>query len=56
MQEFLNTQQIAQRYSVTRCTVYLWRRKGILPKGLKIGGVRLWAISDIEALERRLQA
>lgn len=56
MNEFLTIKQISQRYGVTKCTIFNWMHKGILPKGLKLGGVRLWAISDIEALERRLQA
>ena len=56
MNELLDIKQIAKRYNVTKTTIQNWKRKGILPEGLKIGGKRLWRISEIEEYERRLQA
>ena len=56
MNEFLTIQQLANHFGVCKATIHNWRRKGELPKSIKIGRVRLWAVSEIESLERRLQA
>jgi predicted DNA-binding transcriptional regulator AlpA len=56
MQSFFSIQDLATRYGCSKATIHLWMRKGLLPESLKIGGKRLWRISEVEAYERRLQA
>ena len=54
MQNFYNIGQLAKYFGVTKATIHNWRRKNILPSGIKLGGVRLWAVSDIKEIEQRL--
>ena len=48
MQEkLLTTKTVAERLEVAPDTVRIWLRKGML-KGVKVGGGRLWRISETE--------
>ena len=48
MSQYLTANELAELLQVTRCTVYNWVRKGILPCGFKIGKCRRWDYSEIE--------
>lgn len=50
MQEdtYITAQQLAQMLNLKgRGTVYQMRRKGILPEGVRIGGVRRWSMAEL---------
>lgn len=42
---------LAERYSVTLKTLYIWRRKRILPEAINLNGTLRWREEDIEAFE-----
>jgi prophage regulatory protein len=43
--------QLAERFQVTRQTIWRWARTGVIPKPFKIGGSSRW---DVEAVEKHL--
>ena len=51
MQEdtYVSASQLAQMLNMSRGTIYVMRRKGILPEGVKIGGVRRWSMAELSA-------
>ena len=51
MKQFLTVQDMAERYGVTRQCIYNWRVSGKIPSGFRIGHIRRWRLSDIEAFE-----
>lgn len=44
-EKLLTPQAVAERLEVSPDTVRIWLRKGIL-KGIKVGGGKLWRISE----------
>lgn len=55
MHRFLTIKELSGRYNVCVATVYNWLKSGKLPAGLKIGGVRRWDITQLEAFEQRAE-
>lgn len=54
IQKWLNDREVAQRYSVSRITVWRWAREGRIPKPHKIStNTTRWHIDDIEANDRK---
>ena len=53
--EFLTVKDLADRYSLNKCTIYSLLRAGKLPAGVKIGRSRRWKLCVIEAFEAGLQ-
>lgn len=52
--EFISDKTLAARYDVTRQTVWLWTRKGKLPKPVKLGeATTRWKLSDLLAWESK---
>ena len=50
MDEYITAQQLAQMLNLKgRGTVYQMRRRGILPEGRKLGGVRRWSLTELDA-------
>ena len=50
MKQFLNDREVAERYSVSRPTVWRWVSEGHLPKPVKVGpGSTRWRIADLDA-------
>ena len=45
---YITASEVAQILQVTRSTVYNLVRKGILPRGLKIGQSRRWKLSEVK--------
>ncbi len=50
MQEdtYISASQLARMLNLSRGTVYVMRKKGILPEGRKIGGVRRWSMAELQ--------
>lgn len=52
--KYLSDKSIAERYGVSRATVWRWVREGRFPAPLKIGqGCTRWKLSDLEAWEAK---
>ena len=49
--EFLTYKDMCERYGVQRLTVNNWRKRGIIPPGIKIGRIRRWNVRELEAWE-----
>lgn len=50
--KFLTDRDLANRYQVSRCTIWRWAKMEILPKPVKLSpAVSRWRSSDIEAHE-----
>ncbi len=52
MQEdtYISASQLARMLNLKgRGTVYVMRKKGILPDGVKIGGVRRWSMAELQS-------
>jgi len=49
--EFYSPRQLAARYDVTIPTIWRWRRTGILPDCVRIGGQSRWTADAIRAFE-----
>ena len=45
---YITANELAEMLHLTRGSVYTMRRKGILPEGKKIGGVRRWSAKEIQ--------
>ena len=54
MRQLLTISDLAERYGVTRQSIYNWRKSGKLPNSILIGQSRRWNIADIEAFEQAL--
>ena len=50
MQEdrYISASQLGRMLNLSRGTVYTMRKRGILPEGLKIGGVRRWRLLELK--------
>ncbi len=54
---FLSVDQVAERFSVSRDSIYRWKRSGDFPKAVKLGpGTTRWRLSDLEDWEQTRQA
>lgn len=48
---FLSTDEVLSRYKVSRVTWWEWRRKGLAPQPVKLGGVARYSIEALLAFE-----
>lgn len=47
---WLSDRDLADRYAVSRMTIWRWARKGIIPAGKKIGpNTTRWSAAEIQA-------
>lgn len=46
---YISANEIARMLNLSRGTVYHMRRRGILPEGKRIGGVRRWNMAELQA-------
>jgi len=54
---YLSPKDLAERYSVSRRTVWRWVSEGHLPKPEELpGNIRRWRLADIEAIEEAARA
>jgi len=51
---YLSVDQVAQRFNVSKDSIWRWKRNGEFPKPFKLGGATRWRLSDIEDWESRL--
>ena len=47
--KYVTANQIAEMLNLSRGSVYTMRKKGILPEGRKIGGVRRWNMAELQS-------
>jgi prophage regulatory protein len=45
---FKSDKQLAERYQVSRMTIWRWSKIGVLPKPHKFGGTTRWKLSEVE--------
>lgn len=55
-QEYLTTEDVCERFHVSRVTVYRWKQAGLLSTGKKVGTRYLFTPQEIEELEEILTA
>lgn len=55
-QEYLTTEDVCERFNVSRTTVYRWKQAGLLSTGKKVGTRYLFTPQEIEELEEILTA
>ena len=53
--DYLTANQLAQALQVTKQTLYSFVRRGILPRGVKLGGIRRWPAEAVRTAITRLQ-
>ena len=54
---FLSVDQVAERFAVSRDSIYRWKRNGDFPKAVKLGpGTTRWRLSDLEDWEKTRRA
>ncbi len=46
--EWASDKQLAERYSVSRATIWRWNKEGHLPPPAKIGGATRWRVADAD--------
>ena len=51
---YLTVGQVAQRFGVSKDSIWRWKRNGEFPKPFKLGGSTRWRLSDIEDWESQL--
>lgn len=44
---YITASELADMLQLTRVSIYNMRRRGVLPEGKKIGGVRRWNVREI---------
>ena len=49
---YLSDKQLAERYAVTRGTIWRWQRKGDFPHSVKLAGATRWRLEDVERWEQ----
>ncbi len=47
--KYVSASEIAQMLNLSRGSVYVMRKKGILPEGKRIGGVRRWSMAELQS-------
>lgn len=50
---YYSDKSLAQRYDVSRATIWRWVREGNLPKPVKINGSTRWSSDDLEKWEEQ---
>ena len=50
---YLSDTALAERYSVSRNTIWRWSREGKLPTPVKINGSTRWQLKSLEEWERK---
>ena len=45
---YISAGEIARMLNLSRGTIYTMRRKGVLPEGRRIGGVRRWSMAELQ--------
>jgi prophage regulatory protein len=51
---YLSVDQVAQRFGVSKDTIWRWKRDGEFPLAVKLGGTTTrWRLADIEEWEGR---
>ncbi|MBQ0750533.1 MAG: AlpA family phage regulatory protein [Roseovarius sp.] len=51
----MSVEQVAKRFSVSKDTIWRWKRNGEFPAPVKLGGTTTrWRLSDIEEYESQL--
>ena len=53
--ELLKVQEVAEYLKMSRASVFKLSRNGGLPKGVKIGGVRRWRLSELETFINNIE-
>lgn len=48
-EKYVKARDLAAMFNVSRPSIYYWIKRGYFPEGRKIGGVRRWALSEIQA-------
>lgn len=48
---FIPDRKVAERYSVSRTTIWRWVRSNDFPHPVKIAGTTRWRLADLEAWE-----
>jgi prophage regulatory protein len=57
MQRFISDLQLAERYAVSRSTVWRWVHRGILPKPQQLSpGCTRWKLDEIEQRDTEREA
>ena len=54
MQKFLSISDLAERYGISKPSIYNYVRDGKLPRGIYIGHSHRWALTELEAFEAEL--
>lgn len=49
--KWLDQSELAERYGVTRQTIYRWRKRGLAPPAHRIGGRYLFKESEVDEWE-----
>ena len=49
--KFISDKYLAERFEVSRATIWRWAREGNFPLPVKINGATRWKISEVEAWE-----
>jgi len=50
---YISAGEIARMLNLSRGTIYTMRRKGVLPEGRRIGGVRRWSMAELQTFLSR---
>ena len=54
---YVNSRQLAQRYSVTERTIWRWTEQGVLPKPERIGGrTTRWDLAQVDQYDQERNA
>lgn len=57
VQKWLNDRKVAQRYSVSRITVWRWSKQGLIPKPRKLSpGCTRWNADELDDHDREVAA
>lgn len=48
-EKYVSASEIARMLNLSRGSIYTMRKKGILPEGKKIGGVRRWNMAELQS-------
>lgn len=54
--QYLSDRKLAERYEVSRATVWRWTKENHLPKPVKINGSTRWVLADLESWEAQQEA
>ena len=47
--EYVSAQEIARMLNLSRGSIYNMRKRGDLPEGRRIGGVRRWSMAELQS-------